>query len=422
LIHPPHIKLTKVNNTEINQKIIQVLDTRKGTDGWTDLATIGKPLNDLGVNYKALGYLKLRELLESFDDNIEIRKDDSTHKVPVLYARQRPDLPNKQTTTPKSLSKQPSKRPGIIPQNLMQWAWLGDFSKAVSDLKNMTLKERWHYKTQNPVFPYPILSKYLTYTFYRLSKEPGKIKITEKYAAFNTGLVNKLYEPIYALFEKNRIQGKQEWYFHEFCISGVGKAGKILASNFNPLPQRAHYFSNPAELIYDSNGPEPQLNWNHIILDNVSRLPIEFLEENKPDGFLFRDTSTMHTVEKSQYYIDLASAIENDSKRFRAIKNRFSDSLDLALKRVQWNFKTAIPMYYPSNNKMSLLLPLSLIDDDIIDLALVTEKTASGNYLGHTILPLDWAYSNARLITRPDSDWLVADRIEAEILTDIDEG
>ena len=79
---------------------------------------------------------------------------------------------------------------------------------------------------------------------------------------------------------------------------------------------------------------------------------------------------------------------------------------------MEWNFKTAIPMYYPSNNKMSLLLPLSLLDDDVIDLALVTERTKSGNYLGHTILPLDWAYSNARLITRPDSDWLVADKIE----------
>ena len=120
----------------------------------------------------------------------------------------------------------------------------------------------------------------------------------------------------------------------------------------------------------------------------------------------------METVEKKQYYESLAKAIQNDSKKFRAIKNRFSDSLDLALKRVEWNFKTAIPMYYPSNNKMSLLLPLSLLDDDVIDLALVTERTKSGNYLGHTILPLDWAYSNARLITRPDSDWLVADKIE----------
>lgn len=405
-----------MNNTEMIQKIIQVLEKNKGADGWTDLAVVGKPLTDLGVNYKALGYLKLRELFEDFEDYFEIRKDE-THKVPVLYARQK--LNSQHTTSKLVVPKQPRSKASSIPNNLMQWAWMGDFRQVVNDLKNMALKERWFYKTQNPAFPFPILSKYLTYTFYRLSKEKGKIKITDQYAAFNTGLVNNLYEPIYALFEKNRIQGKQEWYFHEFCISGVGKAGKILASNFNPLPERAHYFSNPTELIYDCNATEPQLNWNHIILDNVSRLPIDFLEENKPDNFLFRDTSRMNTIEKTQYYTDLATAIQNDSKKFRSIKNRFSDSLDLALKRVEWNFKTAIPMYYPSNNKMSLLLPLSLIDDEVIDLALVTERTPSGNYLGHTILPLDWAYSNARLITRPDSDWLVADKIET--VDDIDD-
>lgn len=402
-----------MKNADILQKIIQVLDSKKGSDGWTDLAVIGKPLTELGVNYKALGYLKLREFIEDFEGTIEIRRDETTHKVPVLYARQ--ILNSSRDESPsirKPIPTQAKKRTGTIPQNLMQWAWMSDFSKAVNDLKNMALKERWFYKTQNPAFPFPILSKYLTYTFYRLSKEPGKIKTTDQYATFNTGLVNDLYEPIYALFEKNRVQGHLEWYFHEFCISGVGKAGKILASNFNPLPERAHYFSNPSELIYDSDAPEPQLNWNHIILDNVSRLPIDFLEENKPEGFLFRDTSSMNTIEKNQYFTGLASAIENDSKKFRAIKNRFSDSLNLALKRVQWNFKTAIPMYYPYSNKMSLLLPLSLIDDEVIDLALVTERTQSGNYLGHTILPLDWAYSNARLITRPDSDWLVADKIE----------
>ena len=407
-----------MNNTEILQKIIEVLEQKKGHDGWTDLAVIGKPLTEKGINYKALGFLKLRELLEDYDEFIELRKDTS-HKVPVLYAKQKESGQTQKNSTSKLRTTRDNS--GKIPNNLMQWAYMGDFRKVVNDLKNMALKERWYYKTQNPSFPFPILSKYLTYTFFRLSTEKDKIRIANQYASFNTGLVNNLYEPIYALFEKNRIQGRQEWYFHEFCISGVGKAGKILASNFNPLPERANYFSNPSELIYDSNAPEPQLNWNHIILENVSRLPFEFLEDNKPTDFLFRDTSNMTTVEKSDYFSDLATAIENDSRKFRAIKNRFADSLDLALKRVEWNFKTAIPMYYPSNNNMSLLLPLSLIDDDTIDLALVTEKTQSGNYLGHTILPLDWAYSNARLITRPDSDWLVADRIETETDSEIDE-
>ncbi len=74
-----------MDSKEILQKIIQVLDSKKGTDGWTDLAVIGKPLTDLGVNYKALGYLKLKEFMEEYDDSIEIRKDE-TYQVPVFYA------------------------------------------------------------------------------------------------------------------------------------------------------------------------------------------------------------------------------------------------------------------------------------------------------------------------------------------------
>ena len=50
-------------------------------------------------------------------------------------------------------------------------------------------------------------------------------------------------------------------------------------------------------------------------------------------------------------------------------------------------------------------MPLCLISEDHVDLALVLSK-AKGGYLAHTIFPLDWAYKHSRLITRPDSDWL----------------
>ncbi len=406
-----------MNNTEILQKLIEILEQKKGHDGWTDLAVIGTPLSEIGINYKELGFSKLRGLLEKYEEHIEIRRDSISHKVPVLYAKPKDNKEFK--TNIKITSQHPNNNK--FTDNLMQWAWMGDFREVINNLKNMALEERWFYKHQNPAFPFPILARYLRYTFYRLSKEGNKIKYNNQYAAFNTGLVNALYEPIYALFEKNKVQGKQEWYFHEFCISGVGKAGKTLARNFNPLPKRANYFNNPSELIYDNNAPKPLLNWNHIILDNISRLPLEFLEDNKPTEFIFRNTNNMTTAEKSDYYYNLASAIKNDSRNFRTIKNRFADSLNLALKKVEWNFKTAIPMYYPSYNKMSLLLPLSLMDDNTIDLALVTEKTKSGNYLGHTILPLDWAYNNARLIAKPDSNWLIADLIDTETDSEIDE-
>ena len=71
-------------------------------------------------------------------------------------------------------------------------------------------------------------------------------------------------------------------------------------------------------------------------------------------------------------------------------------------------------VYYPTAKKLQLLLPLALEDKKRIDVALVCNhvyKPEEGvnNYEGRTIFTLQMAYNNARLITRPDSDWLMAD-------------
>jgi hypothetical protein len=78
-------------------------------------------------------------------------------------------------------------------------------------------------------------------------------------------------------------------------------------------------------------------------------------------------------------------------------------------------------MYFPTRNTVSFLLPLAMLDDDRVDLALVVERQASGSYQGQTILPLHLAYSNSRIITRPDSDWLKTDIISAANSDDADE-
>ena len=94
------------------------------------------------------------------------------------------------------------------------------------------------------------------------------------------------------------------------------------------------------------------------------------------------------------------------------IRNRIKDAIDLAVKRVSWNYKTAIPMFYPRGNAMSLLLPLCLSEENKTDVALVVQRTMSGNYQGQTILTLSQAYLDARLVCRPDSDWLRTDSID----------
>ncbi len=64
------------------------------------------------------------------------------------------------------------------------------------------------------------------------------------------------------------------------------------------------------------------------------------------------------------------------------MRNRLQDATEIAIKRTIWNFTTAIPMYYPKFDKMSLLLPLSLVHDDVVDIVLVVEKMKSGAYRG----------------------------------------
>ena len=78
-------------------------------------------------------------------------------------------------------------------------------------------------------------------------------------------------------------------------------------------------------------------------------------------------------------------------------------------KKVSANYKLAIPQYY--EGKIQLLLPLCLEDDETPSLALTVTKV--GNfYQGHTCLTLDMAYNNARLIAKPESNWLSTETIK----------
>lgn len=73
--------------------------------------------------------------------------------------------------------------------------------------------------------------------------------------------------------------------------------------------------------------------------------------------------------------------------------------------RIRRNYKLAIPHWY--ENKIQLLLPLYITSEEIADLALVADKDKDRKlYRIKTVLTMDMAYNDARLICRPDRDWL----------------
>ncbi len=289
-----------------------------------------------------------------------------------------------------------------------EFAWMGPWETFLEDLAAIALPESWCFEGAPADRQFGILKNYVCNTYYRLNLE-GKICISEdgSFAALNTGLVDGRFDDIYLCFEPQ--MGQVPWRFIGFAASGNRALKKRVNKTFNPLPQTAQYFDKIEDLLFDSSR-ELQVDFEHVLIDNVDRLPLEFLSQE-----LFQSTEAISVVddikacdpsERESLYGQLSDIIETDSRVYRTLRNRLEDAIDIARRRVRWNFKTAIPSYYPRANSMSLLLPLCLINEQRADAALVVQLQESGIYQGQTILTIEQAYTNARLICRPDSDWL----------------
>ncbi len=95
--------------------------------------------------------------------------------------------------------------------------------------------------------------------------------------------------------------------------------------------------------------------------------------------------------------------IENSGNNEFAIRSALDGAISAAKRRVRRNYKTAIPQFH--RGRLQLLLPLCLIRPDRADLALVVARE-NRVYRASTVLTLDMAYNNARLVARPDTEWL----------------
>lgn len=298
---------------------------------------------------------------------------------------------------------------------LERFAYLGPWQEFLSTLADKALPEKWSFKDAGEG-DYTILRQYIKFTFYHLHLE-DKVMVSgdNMLAAFNTGLVNRHYEDIYACFVPNTYSSPK-WLFKGFCIAGERGLGKQLVDAFEPLPEAASYFTVKDDLLLDTDR-EIYADYWHIIIDNMDRLPIDFLQDelrvSEEASTLVEELLKAAPHQKAALYDQLRDLVGASSRLYNRLKNRVSDAIDFAVKRVRWNFKTALPCFYPQGNAMSLMLPLALMEDDRVDVALVVERTKSGSYQGQTILTLQAAYIDARLICRPDSEWLSTNDINS---------
>lgn len=421
--------------TDIKETILRVIEYMQTEAGaWVELAGLGNRLSSMGIQYKQLGYAKLKHFLSEFSNILEFKEEQEDYKPPVAYVRPK----DGEDASAESAPNTPEETLQDAPQSFVyrneriptkeSWlfSWASIPSQKIKALSELALSEKWYYgePSDEEKEEFPLLKNYLAYTFKRLYFE-DKILIEKdsehdiEYAAFNTGLVDKKYEYIYALFKQNTLYPTQYWYLIDFVVAGED-SGKTLIRLFNPLPKKANYFENRIEnMLYDTSTGDLSCDYKHIITERTSRLPLDFLKDNCSSDFLSIGGVDIDRVysrpnndeEKKKYFWELGSKIRDNSRIYNRLKNRIEDAVSLALKRVEWNYKTAIPVYFPTRNQCSLLLPLALIEENHIDLALVVERLTSGAYQGQTVLPLNLAYINSRLVTRPDGDWLNTDII-----------
>lgn len=301
---------------------------------------------------------------------------------------------------------------------LYRYAYWPNYKEDLKTLKNtLALPENWSYKENPDDDDFPILNNYITYTFAKLWKDKQILFSTNGgYSVFNTGLVNRNYQYIYILFERNH--GDKPWKFSRFACPGVKLGGRILADNFTILPQPAHYFKDISDISYliamDKTPDEqlPDLQPDHYFIDHPERLPHRFLvdgcrKSETLQGLLKKDLRDLSGAELSDYWKTIGEEISSDPDVYDDLEASFRNAVRKAVMRVSWNYRTAVPIYFPSQNKMSILLPLAFGATADAEIALVVERNPiSKRYTAPTILTLPTAYANARLVCKPESDWL----------------
>ncbi len=253
---------------------------------------------------------------------------------------------------------------------LFRFAFFPNYQESIKYLAtSLCSKEEWDF-SDSISKNFSILKNYIEFTFRRIQQEKKIVYTSDnQFCAWNTGLVTENLEDIFALFEKYRSpkpDKKSPYFFKAF----LKKSDSQFLRHFSgSIPEVANYFGNPELLLFN---PKVELvpDIDHIIIDNKDRFPdhMHYLDDN-------------------------------------GIRRHLFGSIEEVKQKVRINYKIAVPQCY--NGKIQLLLPLCLTSGSPNpDLALVVFRQHENIYCARTCLTLHMAYINARLIVKPESNWL----------------
>jgi hypothetical protein len=227
----------------------------------------------------------------------------------------------------------------------------------------------------------PKLRNYLNYTFVRLLElenfAPGGGYFQEsadgEWIAFNTGLQTPHQNDLLAIFQRyQRREGIPDRPVPDWVFKGCyAPNDRQYRERFgNVIPELAWYSADSRDYVFDVK----------------YRLDRDVFD---------------HLFDRAKERAGMPNASDE------VVRNYLRGALENLVPKIRRNYKVAIPVYYVEEKRMQLLLPFLPADGtDAMSCFLVERHDEDQTYRLKTIFDLDQAYFSARLITRPDKDWL----------------
>jgi hypothetical protein len=282
---------------------------------------------------------------------------------------------------------------------IFDFAKVADWDDRLETLVESAEPERWQYLHAPSHSPRPVLDSYVKYTFLR-AFDQQKIVEADRLACFNTGLLTSGHEEIFGVFTISEdyeqtqpisVMNKKWW------LKSWARSGDKLLTDFMEFPRLVEYWNDPKDLIFDPK-LQVQLNLDHIVKDNLSRFPEELGGKLSKDGV---PTDLNEPIDED--ISEVAEALSDAQPIPLATRNALEGAMKRSIRLAQRSYRIAVPQFY--RGRIQLLLPLYLRDSIRPDLALTLERHG-GWYRAATVIYTDWAYSHARLLARPNSEWL----------------
>lgn len=237
------------------------------------------------------------------------------------------------------------------------------FANMLQYLSEAAESEPWTFSD----VPNSILHKYIKGTFKQCYKQ-NKILYSDdrQYCCFNTGLLTPNGHDIVALFEKNTRNDAQDWFLKGF----KNITERSYMNIFSETPLLAEYTDNYEEFYFNPNY-QIIINTDHILDDNWERI---------------------------SEVVPLSKSI---------VKGLLIGVVEEAKRKIKRNMRLVVPQFY--KNKIMYLMPIDIpIDDEnIVTMALAVELTKTNQYRANTIFTKEMAYEKARLLMKPESNWLI---------------